>query len=49
MGIRFPHSLCHNRKSSREKGVTIFVLKDLGPIVKESNKFPKGSGKLKDS
>lgn len=49
MGIRFLYSFCYNRKFLREKGVIIFVFKDLGLIVKEFNKFFKGSGKLKDS
>lgn len=38
--------LCLKRKSSREKKVAIFVLKELGLIVRQSDKFPRGSCKL---
>lgn len=38
--------LCLKRNSSREKKVAIFVLKELGLIVRQSDKFPRGSCKL---
>lgn len=39
------YMLCLNKISSREK-VAIFVLKELGLIVRQSDKFPRGSCKL---
>lgn len=39
--------LCLNKISSREQ-VAIFVLKELGLIVRQSDKFPRGSCKLKN-